>query len=111
MPGPVPPYAREPGMMWYARQAFVNSVGTDFFSPNYQKDWAGKRLPLTICLPDGSSWCPDTCPDWGSNMQEGWKITGVAPVLTAYPSIGKPGYHGWLKDGILSDDLEGRTYP
>lgn len=110
MPAPVPHGERKPGMMWFARQQFIDSVGLDGFSPNYRADWAAKRLPLSICLPGGSMWCPDRCPDWGSNMVEGWKVTGDIPNLSAHPSIGKPDYHGWLKDGVLSDDLESRKY-
>ena len=42
----------------------------------------------------------------------GWTITGEPPHLTAHPSINVIGaYHGWLKDGVLSDDCEGRHYP
>jgi hypothetical protein len=111
MPGPVAFEDRQPGMMWFCRQSFYDAVGPGHFSPNYYADWAGKRLPLTIVMPGGTMWCPDICPDWGTNVDVGWKVTGEVPLLTAYPSIGKPDYHGWLKDGVLSDDLEGRTYP
>jgi hypothetical protein len=43
-------------------------------------------------------------------------ITGEGDTLTADPSIlvskaSGPTYHGWLKNGVLSDDCEGRTYP
>lgn len=41
----------------------------------------------------------------------GWTRTGVPPLVTARPSILTPTYHGWLTDGVLSDDLAGRTYP
>lgn len=43
----------------------------------------------------------------------GWTRTGTPPHVTVSPSInfvGQGGYHGWLANGILSDDLEGRTY-
>ena len=102
---------RLPGMMWFCTPRFFALSGLQYYSPNYRVDWAEKRLPLVIFLPDRSIWCPDRCPDWGTNVDVGWKVTGEIPLLTAYPSIGKPGYHGWLNGGILSDDLEGRTYP
>lgn len=52
-----------------------------------------------------------------STDRKPWTITGDAPNFTASPSIvhlgGKliQGYHGWLTNGVISDDLEGRTYP
>lgn len=109
MPGPVPAAERKPGMYWFCRPEFLEQ-NEDVFSPNYHADWAGKRLPITVCLPDGSMWCPDQRPTYGSNTIEGWKVTGDLPRITARPSVGKPGYHGFLTDGVLSDDLDGRTF-
>lgn len=40
----------------------------------------------------------------------GWTRTGEPPDLTATPSILTPRYHGWLRDGWLTDDTDGRTY-
>jgi hypothetical protein len=40
----------------------------------------------------------------------GWVRTGVAPDLTAAPSILTPRYHGYLTGGVLTDDLDGRRY-
>lgn len=43
---------------------------------------------------------------------DGWKVTGAAPKVTVYPSINFDGrYHGWLKNGVISDDCEGREFP
>lgn len=39
-----------------------------------------------------------------------WTRTGTPPLITARPSILTPKYHGWLTDGVLSDDLDGRQY-
>lgn len=45
-----------------------------------------------------------------------WDVTGEAPNITANPSIVHlgsahvKGWHGWLKNGVLTDDCEGRTY-
>jgi len=42
----------------------------------------------------------------------GWTRTGTPPMITARPSIHVIGkYHGFLTDGVLSDDLDGRSYP
>lgn len=69
--------------------------------------WVGPDgLHLTIKLPDGSEWIIDGPASNGP----GWQRTGIPPRITAQPSILSPGYHGWLTDGVLSDDLEGREY-
>lgn len=45
-----------------------------------------------------------------------WKITGEPPEITVTPSINMDpnwnheGWHGYLTNGELSDDLEGRNY-
>jgi hypothetical protein len=82
-----------PGAMWNA--------------PYYQDVWAGPDgLSLIVVLPDGRHWAIDTPSSSGGH----WTRTGNAPHLTVTPSILTPGYHGWLQNGILSDDLDGRTY-
>lgn len=51
--------------------------------------------------------------------QEMWPRTGTVPRISTTPSIyvnrGREGqaplYHGYIKDGILMDDVDGRTYP
>jgi hypothetical protein len=78
-----------------------------FFSDRYLRDDYYKRDPLLICLPDGHHWCIDQV---ATNGLEGWQVSGQVPNLTANPSILSSGYHGWLRDGVLSDDTEGRTY-
>ena len=59
------------------------------------------RLP-----PDGHDWCVDG----PSSSGGGWTRTGTPPRITVQPSILAPKYHGLLTDGVLSDDLDGRTY-
>jgi hypothetical protein len=42
----------------------------------------------------------------------GWTRTGEPPHVTAMPSINfVDRYHGWLRDGVLTDDCEGRVFP
>lgn len=74
----------QPGDMWYSS------------TPK-----AGEKV-LVIKLPCGDAWRPI-----GPN---GWNITGEPPNITARPSIMCEHYHGWLTDGVFSDDLEGRTH-
>ncbi|HET8627443.1 MAG TPA: hypothetical protein VFL91_08485 [Thermomicrobiales bacterium] len=63
-----------------------------------------------VILPDRREWVIDGPARDGSARGPGWIRTGEPPALTARPSILTPQYHGWLTDGVLSDDLEGRRY-
>lgn len=78
---------------------------------HYLRDWAATRLPLMIFTPAGW-WSPD---QRALNEQgwhgEGWKVTGTVPQITATPSINFPGrYHGFVQNGVLTDDCEGRKF-
>lgn len=63
-------------------------------------------LYLMVRVPGEHEWYVDGPASNGP----GWTRTGTVPNITARPSIGSPNYHGWLTDGVLSDDLEGRKY-
>lgn len=93
----------EPGMLWDAPWF------ADFDPP-----WAGPDgRCLIMRLPGNGEWTIDGP---SSNNGPGWTREGEPPRITARPSIlshgssTRQGYHGWLTDGVLSDDLEGRTY-
>ena len=60
--------------------------------------------------PDGHHWCLKLppgggCDEWQidgpANNGGGWTRSGIAPRLTARPSILTPRYHGFLTDGVL----------
>jgi hypothetical protein len=85
----------EPGMLWDAPWLLA--------MPNYR---GPDGRSLVMRLPDGGEWTIDG----PSTNGPGWERTGTPPQITARPSILSPGYHGWLTDGVLSADLEGRTY-
>jgi hypothetical protein len=84
------------------------------FSTEYMRDWLGKRPPIVIALPTGVkggwwAWEIDT-PFINGAPGQGWVIRGMAPFLTATPSIGVPSmlpgkwrWHGWLKNGVLEE--------
>ncbi len=85
-----------PGMLWDADWYL------DFDDP-----WAGPDGRCLMCrLPDRTEWCIDGPSRTGGR----WTREGEPPLLTVRPSIASSGYHGWLSDGVLSDDLEGRRY-
>lgn len=105
----------QPGDMWhYGRdrweegEAALRAFFTDL-SPEYFRDNVAQRPPLAVMLPSGDGFNIDTC---CSRKEYGWTVTGEPPAITVQPSINAEGsYHGWLQNGVLSDDVEGRTYP
>jgi hypothetical protein len=104
-----PNVKKEIGDMWYADKRYTDHL---HLSQHYHRDWSDKRLPLYVMTP-GGGWCVDGQPVVGGQYQEsgGWTVTGEVPNITVSPSINFPGYyHGWLQNGILSDDLDGKTY-
>ncbi len=76
-----------PGAMWFMDAEVSTHVGPD-----------GKALH--VMLPDGRDWHVDHP---ASNSQTPWTRTGVAPRITARPSILTPKYHGFLTDGVLEE--------
>lgn len=90
----------EPGMLWEA--PWYVDVG-----------WHGADgRSFVMRLPGNGEWAIDAVSTSGGR----WTRTGEPPAITVRPSILSRGsatrkeYHGFLTDGVLSDDLEGRTY-
>lgn len=95
-------------------------------SEHYRNSVAATRKPLVVKLPTNPY---DNAADadiggvlfWvdqGFSDGSGWQVSGEAPNLTLSPSVNMIGgnhrqgsYHGWIKNGVISDDCEGRTYP
>lgn len=106
------------GAMWYApwlterlvrprAEELIPGVYKGYLSIFYWRDWFGTRPPLFVQCPGRvAAWCVDQ----KSNNGDGWQVTGEPPNCTASPSIGMPAYHGWLRNGVLTDDVEGRAY-
>lgn len=74
-----------------------------------------EKTELVVKLPSGTDWNMDRGrvlnAKLGAQKVPQWTRTGEPPNITAYPSINHTGrYHGWLKDGVLSDDIEGRKF-
>lgn len=72
---------------------------------------------LVVKLPGGGEWNIDRGRLINARAERtgpplpAWTRTGDPPAVTATPSINHQGvYHGWLRDGELSDDLDGRQY-
>lgn len=97
----------------------------DLLGQHYHKDWAGKRPPLMIALPAKSGspdWFVDFIVDRTSSKDgpggPGWKVTIVGELvdgkpanITLAPSVDCGGeYHGYIREGMVTNDCEGRTY-
>lgn len=81
-----------------------------FLSEHY---WANNshRRPLFVVLPNNDLFCIDGQCGEGGNHYGGWTVTGEVPDITVSPSINIGGsYHGWLQNGVISDDVEGRVF-
>lgn len=75
-----------------------------FLSVHYWRDWSAKRAPIAVVCPNGEVWEVDR----KSSNGDGWRVTGDLPDLTCEPSIVVDGYHGYLRGGLFTADLEGR---
>jgi len=71
----------------------------------YYADWMHRRGPdgrcLVLVLPDGGTWFIDGPSSNGHGT--GWTRTGIPPEVTANPSIYTGKYHGWLRNGVLTE--------
>lgn len=87
-------------------------AGRPLLTPEYRSTRASLREPLFVVLPDGCTFCVDsvTMKDDVPGLT-GWTVEGEAPRLTLMPSVNiKGGWHGYIRDGEISDDVEGRTF-
>jgi hypothetical protein len=81
--------------------------GDPFLSLHYWRDWADKRPPIEVVCPNGDVWCIDR----KSSNGDGWQATGEWPNITCAPSIVADDYHGYLRNGEFTPDLDGKTWP
>lgn len=107
-----------PGMGWFTPWVFdpqgnkgrrmmiagPQAANVSFLSVHYWRDWADRRPPICVVGPNGQEWEIDR----KSSNGDGWVVTGEWPRLTCAPSIVLDGYHGFLRDGVFTDDVEGR---
>ena len=69
------------------------------------------RQPLFVLLPKNTLFLIDGKCWTDGRAYGGWNVSGEAPYITVSPSINISGtYHGWLQNGVLSDDCEGRVF-
>lgn len=86
----------------------------NWLSTYFDEHWKGKRMPMMVQLPSGP-FCIDMCTMSNGNphpQRHGWVVTGDPPLVTLSPSINIMGsYHGWIQNGVITDDCEGRKFP
>ena len=75
-----------------------------FLSEHYWRDWSHTRPPICVVCPNGEQWEIDR----KSSNGAGWVVTGELPNITCSPSIVVEGYHGFLRDGVFTADVDGR---
>ncbi len=111
------------GDAWYAHE-MINEF-REFYLKNslsveYKQNHLNKRSPIIVHLPmryaDGSTGSFPFCVDEGYKngghiSEHGWTVSGELPNITVNPSINCIGiYHGWIRNGEISDDCEGRKF-
>lgn len=80
----------------------------------WDADWLGKNYQG----PDGKCWTVQLPGGYdfpifsvASGTKQKWNVTGSAPTFTLSPSINCEGvYHGWIQNGIITEDCEGRPF-
>lgn len=99
----LPPNANMEHWPWY--NANVDDL-SDFYKQNN-----ASRPPIFVILPGHNLFVVDgKCWDHGRKYG-GWQVSGEAPNITVNPSIDLKGfYHGYLANGIIGDDVEGRIF-
>jgi len=94
-----------PGDMWYLPEPIPAHLAR--LAPEH----AGQR-PLILVLP-GPCRFSVFGPTWsaGGAGPSGWAVSGEPPLITLTPSIDVKGiYHGYVRDGVITDDIDGRRF-
>lgn len=99
-----------PGDMYYAPWQ-LEPAYREGLSARYFTEHSETRAPVVVILPDGTPFCVDQRA-WnnGGYFGDGWTVTGDVPVITVSPSINVVGsYHGYIIEGEITDDIDGRA--
>jgi hypothetical protein len=109
-------YPKEVGDMWFGKALPISNMPGRYIdlssgelSDQYVQERMALRPPVLVKMPNGEVFSVDASV---SGKSSGWAVTGEPPNITMSPSINLVGrYHGWLQNGVISDDCEGRTFP
>ena len=105
------------GAMWPVKAehlALWMETWFDGVAPRYVREHQHLRPPMFVKLPDGTDFCIDTraYQHPQGHYGDGWGCAGDPPNITLSPSINCVGrYHGFIRDGVITDDCEGRQFP
>lgn len=99
--GKLYPHARAPaGAIW--RATWMEDISPNPYAGPDGKVWA-------LMMPSGYEWLI-----YGPSSNGGkWSVTGELPAITVSPSIAQQGgsaYHGFVKNGVITDDCDGRKF-
>jgi hypothetical protein len=91
-----------PGATWHA-DWFPDEGPNGHYSGPDGKVWC-------VMLPGGMEWIVYSYAS-GQEPRHKWNVQGTVPNITVTPSINCVGYyHGFISEGIISEDCEGRKY-
>ena len=91
-----------PGAIW--RATWMEDIKESRYCNDAGEVWSMK-------LPGGDDWLIYS--RVGPEMKR-WDISGELPEITVSPSIliqGMGRYHGYVKSGVVTDDVDGNTFP
>lgn len=100
LPAPPDGLEEKPGDMWYCPW-LVDGIREDggLLSPQYHSEHKAKRPPICVSLPGGGNWVVDSRTSDGKGY---WNVQGDPPNLTVEPSIKTHNFHGWLRNGVIT---------
>jgi Family of unknown function (DUF6527) len=106
-----------PGDLWFVEPTQQDGVwfgNHSRLADEYVRDRMATRRPIVVAVgfvnqfgPGVVEFCVDSIPTSNApGDHSGWTVTGEAPMISVSPSIHMIGiWHGWLKDGVLSDPV------
>ena len=104
---PVPWEQRKIGDAWWVDLDDPNNP----WHVDVGREHVGLRRVLFVTLPGHENGYPFCVHSAASRGDSGWDVTGTAPKITVSPSIHIVGsYHGWIRDGVITDDCDGRVF-
>jgi hypothetical protein len=101
----------KPGAMWFGER--FDDLDKYLYWPS-KEFLASTRRPLYVLLPSNTKWLELFLLDMAPSSDEsgGWTYTGTPPEVTLSPSINCVGrYHGFIQNGYVTADCEGRRFP
>lgn len=93
----------EPGDVFY--RDYTAGLGNGCVYHDKKDGCSGRHIYAV--LPNGVHWDINSTP---TNSKTGWTITGGICGLTVSPSILVTGYHGFLRNGEFTPDIDGNEY-